>query len=54
MVSTLLTVGVPSSHPLGLSDYGLRFAPHVLHFLKAGFRVVIPDLPSVSQLLSAR
>lgn len=32
----------------GLSDYGLRYAPHVLHFLKAGFRVIIPDLPSVS------
>ncbi|WOO84476.1 Caffeoylshikimate esterase [Vanrija pseudolonga] len=30
----------------GLSDYGLRYAPHVLHFLKAGFRVIIPDLPS--------
>lgn len=31
----------------GLSDYGLRYAPHVLHHLKAGFRVIIPDLPSV-------
>ncbi|RSH94104.1 hypothetical protein EHS25_006758 [Saitozyma podzolica] len=30
----------------GLSDYGLRYAPHVPHFLKAGFRVIIPDLPS--------
>ncbi|WVQ78304.1 hypothetical protein IAT38_000389 [Cryptococcus sp. DSM 104549] len=34
----------------GLSDYGLRYAPHVPHFLKAGFRVIIPDLPSVSPL----
>ena len=34
---------------LGLSDYGLRYAPHVKHFLKAGFRVIIPDLPSVSK-----
>lgn len=31
----------------GLSDYGLRYAPHVPHFLRAGFRVIIPDLPSV-------
>ncbi|KAI9638156.1 lysophospholipase [Dioszegia hungarica] len=30
----------------GLSDYGLRYAPHVQYFLKAGFRVIIPDLPS--------
>ncbi|WVQ89028.1 hypothetical protein IAS59_002775 [Cryptococcus gattii] len=30
----------------GLSDYGLRYAPHIKHFLKAGFRVIIPDLPS--------
>ncbi|WVQ98766.1 hypothetical protein IAU59_005897 [Kwoniella sp. CBS 9459] len=30
----------------GLGDYGLRYMPHVLHFLKAGFRVIIPDLPS--------
>ncbi|ORX39914.1 Alpha/Beta hydrolase protein [Kockovaella imperatae] len=30
----------------GLSDYGLRYAPHIRHFLRAGFRVVIPDLPS--------
>jgi acylglycerol lipase len=32
----------------GLSDYGLRYSPHIKHFLKAGFRVIIPDLPSVS------
>nr|XP_019013572.1 lysophospholipase [Kwoniella pini CBS 10737]OCF52353.1 lysophospholipase [Kwoniella pini CBS 10737] len=30
----------------GLGDYGLRYTPHVHHFLKAGFRVIIPDLPS--------
>ncbi|RXK39497.1 lysophospholipase [Tremella mesenterica] len=30
----------------GLSDYGLRYAPHIPHFLKAGFRVIVPDLPS--------
>ncbi|BEJ04485.1 hypothetical protein CcaverHIS641_0203020 [Cutaneotrichosporon cavernicola] len=30
----------------GLSDYGLRYSPHVLHFLKEGFRVIMPDLPS--------
>ncbi|WVW83037.1 hypothetical protein I302_105054 [Kwoniella bestiolae CBS 10118] len=30
----------------GLGDYGLRYTPHLLHFLKAGFRVIIPDLPS--------
>ncbi|WRT67175.1 uncharacterized protein IL334_004141 [Kwoniella shivajii] len=30
----------------GLGDYGLRYTPHVHHFLKAGFRVMIPDLPS--------
>ena len=35
----------------GLSDYGLRYAPHITHFLKAGFRVIVPDLPSVSQSL---
>lgn len=29
-----------------MSDYGLRYAPHVLHHLRAGFRVIIPDLPS--------
>jgi acylglycerol lipase len=34
----------------GLSDYGLRYAPHITHFLKAGFRVIVPDLPSVSAL----
>jgi acylglycerol lipase len=33
----------------GLSDYGLRYAPHITHFLKAGFRVIVPDLPSVSE-----
>lgn len=31
---------------LGLSDYGLRYSPHLLHHLKAGFRVIVPDLPS--------
>jgi alpha-beta hydrolase superfamily lysophospholipase len=31
----------------GLSDYGLRYAPHIPHFLRAGFRVITPDLPSV-------
>jgi acylglycerol lipase len=36
---------------LGLSDYGLRYAPHITHFLKAGFRVIVPDLPSVSSLI---
>ncbi|WVQ70014.1 uncharacterized protein L199_008238 [Kwoniella botswanensis] len=30
----------------GLGDYGLRYTPHLHHFLKAGFRVIIPDLPS--------
>ncbi|ORY27166.1 lysophospholipase [Naematelia encephala] len=30
----------------GLSDYGLRYAPHVEYFLRAGFRVILPDLPS--------
>ena len=35
----------------GLSDYGLRYAPHITHFLKAGFRVIVPDLPSVSALV---
>ncbi|OXG93101.1 lysophospholipase [Cryptococcus neoformans A2-102-5] len=30
----------------GLGDYGLRYAPHIKYFLKAGFRVIIPDLPS--------
>ncbi|KAK4685570.1 acylglycerol lipase, partial [Tremellales sp. Uapishka_1] len=30
----------------GLSDYGMRYAPHALHFLKAGFRLIMPDLPS--------
>ena len=34
-------------HLSGLSDYGLRYAPHVEHFLKAGFRVILPDLPAV-------
>jgi acylglycerol lipase len=31
----------------GLSDYGMRYTPHVGHFLKAGFRVIMPDMPSV-------
>lgn len=35
----------------GLSDYGLRYAPHITHFLKAGFRVIVPDLPSVSNFM---
>lgn len=35
----------------GLSDYGLRYAPHITHFLKAGFRVIVPDLPSVSDFM---
>ncbi|KAK8869772.1 hypothetical protein IAR55_000340 [Kwoniella newhampshirensis] len=30
----------------GLSDYGLRYAPHVPYFLRCGFRVITPDLPS--------
>jgi hypothetical protein len=38
------------THSLGLSDYGLRYAPHVLHFLRAGFRVILPDLPSVRMM----
>jgi hypothetical protein len=37
---------------VGLSDYGLRYAPHITHFLKAGFRVIVPDLPSVSGSMS--
>lgn len=36
-----------SADRTGLSDYGLRYAPHITHFLKAGFRVIVPDLPSV-------
>nr|XP_031862767.1 uncharacterized protein CI109_001779 [Kwoniella shandongensis]KAA5529839.1 hypothetical protein CI109_001779 [Kwoniella shandongensis] len=30
----------------GLSDYGLRYAPHIPYFVKCGFRVIVPDLPS--------
>lgn len=30
----------------GLSDYGLRYAPHMRYFLQAGFRLIVPDLPS--------
>lgn len=46
----VLIHGGRGCYPLtaGLSDYGLRYAPHILHFLKAGFRVIVPDLPSVS------
>ncbi|CAD6582923.1 MAG: alpha-tubulin [Tremellales sp. Tagirdzhanova-0007] len=29
----------------GLSDYGLRYAPHFQHFIRAGFRMIVPDLP---------
>lgn len=36
----------------GLSDYGLRYAPHVPYFLKAGFRLILPDLPSVRICIS--
>lgn len=44
--------GLRIADPPGLSDYGLRYCPHVLHFLKAGFRVILPDLPSVSWILT--
>nr|ODN88525.1 lysophospholipase [Cryptococcus depauperatus CBS 7855] len=30
----------------GLGDYSLRYLPHIKYFLQAGFRVILPDLPS--------
>lgn len=35
----------------GIGDYGGRWSIHVARFVEAGFRVIAPDLPSVSMLL---
>jgi hypothetical protein len=34
--------------PSGIGDYGGRWSIHIARFIEAGFRVIAPDLPSVS------